>query len=64
MGWNISGLCSDKQVPEILPQYIKLLTGSQIMTKEHILSTKVCGLVSFTGWASVNRVIIFKPNWF
>lgn len=40
--------------------FIKLLTGSQIMGKKQILSTKVCGPVSFTGWASVNRVIIFK----
>lgn len=44
--------------------FIKLLTGSQIMGKKHILSTKVCGPVSFTGWASVNRGIIFKPDWF
>ena len=44
--------------------FIKLLTGSQIMGKKHILSPKACGPVSFTRWASVNRVIIFKPNWF
>lgn len=59
-----------------LSTFIKLLTGSQVVGKKHALSTKVCGLVSLAGWASVNRVEIsnrtdseaqgqlaMHPNW-